>query len=863
MSLITVEFEMLEEIHLGEITPEYNQPFILPGSLPKRISVETLQKYILLGIAEETLHVSTNLMYASYNIDTKRNASGAAVSAPGWACTDIFALDDSAGADFCIGGYGSIIQVFCYNIAGTFISSPTLSTITGGKSFSVPAGTKNISFNISDSGETTFPSLQLNAGSVLLAYEAPNYYFLKIKASAMVDYYTKTEVDAKINDIDILMSIIGFTYGKNILNPHAPEATIWIATDGTEGFIGTAFASVFIPVDPSTQYTLSGIEKDSGEAKNIAFYDENKELLSGATFTAAGSGTMANYTFTTGADVHYVKVQLAIDGEDYSVGQLEAGSSATSFETFTQTATTVNGVPTTFGSGGGGGGSTNLSFTRNGTTVTVASDTGTDAVLPAATTSLAGVMSAADKTKLDGVGAANLGNSANTTTVSITSSSGTGTTIAAATIAAAGVMTADDKKLLSFGSAKIVDWFDASDITGVSDGADLTTWTNKTGGNNAITTGLNKPNYIASANGMPAVNFTGASSESMSADMGAFQDLIMVLNSFDGAAFAAYSGIISKLTGSGGSDFALYADGAGSSTGLNTTAGTITVQGFASSNNEFGRLIKHKILRLSVPAGIAAQIMKIGGFWNIAGRYWNGHIQEIRTYSSVLTKQEFQTVFLELTKKYKLQYPTFLRTDGNSIMIGGYTGVTTAQSCGNLLNGYFQNYFNNKVDFLNTAVGGRTCAQSNAAALVPPGLDFQMDGRVINGFECIFLLTITNDIPGPGTGVTTYNDIMTFAANRIKKNESVKIFPISCISCNHTGGTPKIDEAERQIINGMLADFIPTENIIPLIITHADLDAVNACLNLTYYNADEIHPNSTGQALLAREVFKLALPHLI
>jgi hypothetical protein len=44
----------------------------------------------------------------------------------------------------------------------------------------------------------------------------------------------------------------------------------------------------------------------------------------------------------------------------------------------------------------------NLTLSRNGTTVTVGA-TGDDAVLPAATTSLAGVMSAADKTKLDGI----------------------------------------------------------------------------------------------------------------------------------------------------------------------------------------------------------------------------------------------------------------------------------------------------------------------------------------------------------------------------------------------------------------------------------------------------------------------------
>lgn len=46
---------------------------------------------------------------------------------------------------------------------------------------------------------------------------------------------------------------------------------------------------------------------------------------------------------------------------------------------------------------------TNLSYTRNTTSVTVVSSDGTDATLPAATTSLAGVLSSADKTKLDGI----------------------------------------------------------------------------------------------------------------------------------------------------------------------------------------------------------------------------------------------------------------------------------------------------------------------------------------------------------------------------------------------------------------------------------------------------------------------------
>ena len=53
------------------------------------------------------------------------------------------------------------------------------------------------------------------------------------------------------------------------------------------------------------------------------------------------------------------------------------------------------------GSGGGGGGATNLSVTRDANQVTVASSTGTDASLPAASTTEAGVLSATDKGKVD------------------------------------------------------------------------------------------------------------------------------------------------------------------------------------------------------------------------------------------------------------------------------------------------------------------------------------------------------------------------------------------------------------------------------------------------------------------------------
>jgi len=53
--------------------------------------------------------------------------------------------------------------------------------------------------------------------------------------------------------------------------------------------------------------------------------------------------------------------------------------------------------------GGGGGGSTNLGITQDASTVTLGSSSGTGVVIPAATITLAGAMTAADRIKLNGI----------------------------------------------------------------------------------------------------------------------------------------------------------------------------------------------------------------------------------------------------------------------------------------------------------------------------------------------------------------------------------------------------------------------------------------------------------------------------
>ena len=85
----------------------------------------------------------------------------------------------------------------------------------------------------------------------------------------------------------------------------------------------------------------------------------------------------------------------------------------------------VNDVDST---SGGGGGNTNLSVVNiTATTLDIASDTGTDATIPQATTSLAGLFSGADKTKLNGIATGATANSADAVLLARANHTGTQT----------------------------------------------------------------------------------------------------------------------------------------------------------------------------------------------------------------------------------------------------------------------------------------------------------------------------------------------------------------------------------------------------------------------------------------------------
>ena len=207
------------------------------------------------------------------------------------------------------------------------------------------------------------------------------------------------------------------TEALNRVNAETASRLDWLTGTATGGpnndgyYIATAPDGTPVPF-PSLAKTLAVLQAAAG----VTNLTSTRTATSVTVLSSSGADATLPAASTTEAGVMTAADKVKLDG--LAPTNLTSTRTATSVTVISDTGADVTlGAATATEAGvmsaadkvkldglggGGGGGSTNLTFSRTASSVTVLSDTGTDAVLPAATSSEAGVMSAADKSKLDG-----------------------------------------------------------------------------------------------------------------------------------------------------------------------------------------------------------------------------------------------------------------------------------------------------------------------------------------------------------------------------------------------------------------------------------------------------------------------------
>lgn len=262
------------------------------------------------------------------------------------------------------------------------------------------------------------------------------------------------------------LGLTGTGNSRTVTSSTGNNVAIPVATASNAGFMATGDKSKLDGIEVGAQVNVA---TNLGQSRTATTYTVtsstgNNTALAAATGTLAGvmsaadktkldsveSGAQANVGTNLGTTASSTTVTVTS-----STGGNASIAAATTSVAGVMTAadkSKLNGIET----GAQVNVATNLSRSLTSTTVTVTSSTGNNTSIPAATTSLAGVMAATDKSKLNGIetGAqvnvgTNLGSSYSATTVTVTSSTGVNVGLAGATTSQAGVMTAADKTKLN------------------------------------------------------------------------------------------------------------------------------------------------------------------------------------------------------------------------------------------------------------------------------------------------------------------------------------------------------------------------------------------------------------------------------
>jgi Fe-S-cluster formation regulator IscX/YfhJ len=293
----------------------------------------------------------------------------------------------------------------------------------------VSEGTSNLYYTDSRADERvdlqTGTNLDLSQKSTSNLSEGTNLYYTEDRVSANTNVAANTlknsypTVDStKVGFISVTQAVDLDTMESNIETNNAKNS--YPSADATKvGFISVTQAVDLDTIENDVATNNAKISFDSASSAKLAGIEDNADVTDTANVTSAGAlmdsevdadiktlSLPANTTISSFA-------QSFLDDADAATVRTTIGAGTSNLELGTTSTTALAGDTTTIttqqatdiqtNNAKVSNVTTDLSATANGTSLTINSSDGTDASVPAATTSAWGAMTDEDKTKLDGI----------------------------------------------------------------------------------------------------------------------------------------------------------------------------------------------------------------------------------------------------------------------------------------------------------------------------------------------------------------------------------------------------------------------------------------------------------------------------
>lgn len=168
--------------------------------------------------------------------------------------------------------------------------------LSNGQAFTTERGTKYIKFRPRTANTDLTSRFMLNKGSTPSPYQPyqSQTYPINLPVENLFDKDNVVKVENKI------LNDSGVEINDN----------------------GGAYTKMYIPVQPNTNYTISGLPQYA--TKRIYFFDSSKQWLS----RTSGYTSVSEFTFTTPNNCKYIDIQYVLQDNDFNTYQIELGSKA-------------------------------------------------------------------------------------------------------------------------------------------------------------------------------------------------------------------------------------------------------------------------------------------------------------------------------------------------------------------------------------------------------------------------------------------------------------------------------------------------------------------------------------------------------